>query len=359
MSRLVQLLRDDFLAQADAGMRLMVSVGADRALIPAGHNGPHYALETPVRNTCHWLTAFLIAYRLTSDIRFRQSAISLRNWLLDGNVHFRRGVFVMRQSLGSDWCNGVIGPAWVIEALARLSDIEDKQACSFLRDYISRHRFDVHSRAWIRDDPGRRKRGIDGTLDHQAWMAAALADAGERETVGSFLDGLHAGGLHLDGNRIRHILMFGGIKGWAVRTMYHRACLSRPSHMAEIEEGYHIYTMLPLVRLRARHPGHPFFASDAWGRACGWLTTASIERCFTSRYGAGYNAPGLELPAVWMACPGEIPLVEDDVIEVWRRQRERTFDAATGLHTKGCPDAVTLASRAYELGLGLETTRGA
>ena len=42
--------------------------------MPAGHNGPYFDLETPVRNTGHWLMTFLKVYSITKKKIFFNAA---------------------------------------------------------------------------------------------------------------------------------------------------------------------------------------------------------------------------------------------------------------------------------------------
>jgi len=57
--------------------------------MPAGHNGPYNDLETPVRNTGHWLMTFLKVYEITKEIRFLNAATKALCYLLSKQVRPR------------------------------------------------------------------------------------------------------------------------------------------------------------------------------------------------------------------------------------------------------------------------------
>jgi hypothetical protein len=46
-----------------------------KGYMPAGHNGPYFDPETPVRNTAHWCISFIKSYRISKRIEFREAAI--------------------------------------------------------------------------------------------------------------------------------------------------------------------------------------------------------------------------------------------------------------------------------------------
>ena len=59
-------LHEVIVSSASAALTLQRDDGS----MPAGHNGPYYDPETPVRNTAHWLITFSRAYELSGAERF-------------------------------------------------------------------------------------------------------------------------------------------------------------------------------------------------------------------------------------------------------------------------------------------------
>ena len=88
-----------------------------------GWNGPHFALETPVRNSCHWLVTYSILFNVTGDEKYKKHAYDIFHWLTIDNPFFQSGYYINRQRQGQDFCNGVIGNAWIYEAFCIFEDV--------------------------------------------------------------------------------------------------------------------------------------------------------------------------------------------------------------------------------------------
>jgi hypothetical protein len=343
------------LASASA---LSIRISRTREFFPGGTNGPHGALETPVRNTCHWIVALLRGFHFCAERSLFDRAMRLRAWLLDaGNPFSHYPTFRMRSAEGTDAVNGVIGAAWLLEALHELVVATgDEEARKRGTDLLAAHPFD-RVLAWRRHDPITNRHSVDYTYDHQAWLAAAIADWGGARALDarSFLDALHRGALETraDG-RIAHLYRANGPKAIALRARYELNERRRPGSREELECGYHLYSLLPLARLRRHFASHPFFTGETLGSALSYCTTERMLRLRTNRFGYAYNAPGLELPIVFRAFSPRLPLDVEDVAAVMDDQARVTMDPATGLHTRNTPDPLTLSARIYELALALD-----
>jgi hypothetical protein len=101
-----------FLDSAKVGLKKQRSDGS----MPAGHNGPYFDKETPVRNTCHWLVTFLTAYEKTKKEEFLKASEKCIDYLLKEKQKYKYN-YLCRKSEKKDECNGLIGPAWIMEAL--------------------------------------------------------------------------------------------------------------------------------------------------------------------------------------------------------------------------------------------------
>ena len=107
-------LYDLLLQTASQGIELIDPV---KGHMPPGHNGLYHDPETPVRNSSHWLITFLKAYEISGEEQFCNAAHTLVEYL--GGEELRPGstTFLCRTNPQKDSCNGLIGQAWVIEAL--------------------------------------------------------------------------------------------------------------------------------------------------------------------------------------------------------------------------------------------------
>ena len=356
MKNLFEIASKTLIASTTDAQNWLVDLGDGSAFMPAGHNGPHFALESPVRNTSHWLVAFLIAQRITGDKRFADAIAKIRSWLVTENPYYRKDSYVLRQRGNQDWCNGVIGHAWVLEAFARLGRYEnDELAISLAENIIENHRFDKLANAWRRHDPENERYGVDYTYDHQAWLAAAIGDLGQSHDVGMFLAHSNKKGFGVrESGRIKHILTANTPRGLAVRLRFLMREYLNAKWVTEIENAYQIYTLFPLARLYGNNSQHPLFQSEKFERALNYCTKPFLDSLNNTPYGFGYNAPGLELPMVYLAFHNRLPLSEDDVIDILEEQLNFTLSPVMNLLAVRTPDPMTLSARIYELGLFCE-----
>ena len=56
-------LKDIIISQAQIALTRQQGDGS----MPAGHNGPYFEPEYPIRNTAHWCLTFLHCFRVTDD----------------------------------------------------------------------------------------------------------------------------------------------------------------------------------------------------------------------------------------------------------------------------------------------------
>lgn len=347
-----RLVADACLNAAEAARGWEVRLDEHRSFMPAGHNGPYQQLETPLRNTAHWLVTYSIAHALTGDESFKEVGLRLSAFLQRPGA-FRGRYALLHRQIGTDRCNGVIGPAWVIEALARSAlYLGDEDAGEMARQELESLPFDRRAGAWCRVDPDIGPRGIDYTYNHQAWLAAAAADVpgriGQSRAL-EFLDRSVAGGLQVGQDGIiRHVLYTPNPRSLGMVARLKVLRKIRPAVVAEKEWGYHLYSLFPLLRLSLRFPEHPLYRSSQFCAAVDRaLSGAFRDALKQNRFAYPYNAPGFEMPLLCVLRE----VSERDLRSIYMRQCKNTLDPATGLHTRGTSDPVTLASRIYELAM--------
>jgi len=147
----------------------------------AGHNGPYNDPETPVRNSAHFLYALCTAYELTGDKRFLDSAERALRFLLSNEYIDKYGIYTCRLAKGKDSTNGVIGHAWLIEALLKASTHFGAEARKAAEKLWSLHYFDYTVGAWAKPATGNSSTSYDHTFNHQLWFAACAAELGGDE----------------------------------------------------------------------------------------------------------------------------------------------------------------------------------
>lgn len=331
-------------------------------IMAGGINGPYFDVETPVRNTAHWLITFSLLFDETKDEKFEAASRLLLNFLLDDNVFCRKGVYVQRQKAGKDWSNGVIGQAWVIESLVIAGKtLGSFEAIERAKRAASSFSFHPKVKAWSRIDSADGKSAIDYTLNHQLWFAAAKleADISNVGEVDKFLDSLELGSFKIRGNGlICHLLYSSSIKAIILRYRYLFFEKRNISKVIEKENGYHLFNLYPLARLYLHRPEHSFFQNKKFIHAVNYCISeefiASLEG---NKYAYPYNSPAFEIPFILETFKSFLPLgSEEKVLAIQKKlmdsQLKLTFEKESQLLSLNCPDSQTLTARIYEVILG-------
>lgn len=358
-----------FLRMAEAGRGQLFWVDGETALVPGGHNGPYLDLESPVRNSAHWLSTMAAAFHLTGDEGFRRAGAALARYLMSASPSVD-GVIVQRQRFPKDWTNGVIGPAWVSEGLSLASrhlGIEAAGAAGAAN--LRRLGFDDGRGLWKAFDPATGASGVDRTVNHQLYCSAIAAcypdDMTLRGRVERSIETALPKLIRTDQNgilehhlaeppmrRLQHAAIDHVRSGLGPRlrraAMGHGAVTDK----GQRDRGYHLFSLYAAVRL-AKAANRPEVLSipdlRAAARTLSSLTTD--ERYRTNDYTFAYNPPGFELPYVALSLPetqgDALMLLSLDMLQA---QMDMTLEPETGLFTRGTRDPLTLSARAFELG---------
>lgn len=336
---------------ASSVLGFKVCTSKSQAYIPGGVNGPYFDLETPVRNTAHWLISYSILYKLEGDQKFKTVALQLLEFLLQTESYKKGDIYIHRQRGGKDWTNGVIGQAWVTEALGVAGSIlEHEVATKKAVDCADSLTFDQKIGAWLRPEIESFKSQIDYTLNHQLWFAAAKAEAAKGKycpNIESFLTKLNNGALRTRNNgQINHLFYSSSLKGLLLQARYRALEASNKSAVLEKEAGYHLYNLHPLARLKFYYPEHDLFQNQKVKTALGFIKTDTFKYLlFKNGYSYCYNSPGFEFPLI-----NEIfELNTNGLVDYYLGQQlEETWCAESKLFNKNNPDPVTLTARVYE-----------
>jgi hypothetical protein len=176
-------LADLIVRTAEAGLRLQHPDGS----FPAGCNGPYGDPETPIRNTAHWAITLLAAHRLSGGEQLSAGAVRARDVLMAPGARPMGATFLCRTNPDKDFANGLIGQAWVIEALATLHEaLDDRRAHEVATQVFLLHPFSDARGLWRRVNVDGSHLTIDATFNHQLFFAAAgaLLDPLGRSEIG-------------------------------------------------------------------------------------------------------------------------------------------------------------------------------
>lgn len=346
--------------------------------MPAGHNGPYRDPETPVRNTSHWIISFAKAFELTNDERYLNASREAVEFLLNDRKFNYGYSYIQREKSGKDVINGVIGPAWVIEALVfAYKRFGDEEILSKAWNLQRIHDFNETLNLWHRCDPEGKTGRIDYTFNHQLWFAAASAvlnklcnDDTISNQLTSFFDGIQFNLQTYPSGLIRHGILRRDTFSDRVKNFIRPAYgfyerLSSGKTMKYKEQGYHFFNLFAFAKIHKAGFHHSFFDGAGFGKMLSYgfsyeladsLLVNRDERDVTrlpenknipcNRYGYPYNAVGFEAPFV-----NDVFSLENDalVASFFEKQLELTYNFQEKLFVNSTEDPTTLNSRIYEL----------
>lgn len=316
---------------------------------PPGHNGPYRDPETPVRNTAHWTVLLSHIHSLTGAGEIEDAVRRAVGYLRSTAARPGRHSFVCRTNPRKNACNGLMGQAWAIEALATAgSTFQERSWVDAAADTFLAHPFDPQRRLWRMVEPDGRILGFDPTFNHQLWFAAAgglIADSHDdvRHRVLAFLDATRSHHLRTArSGRIRHALWFN--KRNLVRHPIRTVRVRRELPVKEI--GYQSFNLYAFALLRERFVDHGLWASRGFQRSLDLLETRGYERDIANNpFGFPYNPPGFEVPfALEVFGRGGRERIRGWV----ERQLAFGWDPATACTSRNSPDPRTAAARFYE-----------
>ena len=323
---------------------------------PAGCNGPYRDPETPVRNTAHWLITLLRAHAISGELRFRDAAARAARYLTIPEARPHDASFVCRTTPHKDACNGLIGQAWVIEALVAASEhLGEERYRALARRVFELHPFDAAIGLWHRMHVDGQPGLIDMTFNHQLWFAAAgaLLEDDPAGTVGRqvlrFLDRAHASHFQIarSGRVIHRIVEPRAEPARAGAARGPRGRLARSRRRADAvrrEIGYHAYNLYGFALLQRRFPGHRLWRSRKLGAALRFAATDRYVRGLEhNEYAYPYNPVGFEVALALQVFPAARRATRGRRADAWwvERQLERGVAGAMA-------DPATCAARLYE-----------
>jgi len=321
---------------------------------PSGRNYTYDEPETPVRTTSHWTVILSEVYKITGKEKFRKASVAAVNYLLSDETRPHGYSYHCRDESGKDRCNGLIGQAHPIRALAHAGPILGHQdAINIAEEVFMMHPFDEELGLWERVEINGKKLSFDRTLNHQIVFAAGSSKLVPVSSVAAnrisrFLDQLPSNiELHPDG-LIKHYIrpppikisktVFGCLRHWPLlmnEVVFHY--YSRSSERRKKEIGYQPVNLRALAQLRTRFQDHKTWSNKKIQPS---LRTGNVDDCNNVTYGS--VIPGISFAWVAHAFLNDIEktkyLIEKDL------QKKLNFD--THLLESNLVDSMDMSSAA-------------
>lgn len=119
--------------QQEKYMRMVADLNYEKfyeqGFATAGHNGPHGHVDTPVRNTSHYLIIYTYLYKKSCSEKYLRICRKFADYLCKCQSLSKSGAIKCMESDFFDHLNGLIGQGWVIEALIYYYEVSHDERC--------------------------------------------------------------------------------------------------------------------------------------------------------------------------------------------------------------------------------------
>lgn len=337
----------------------------------AGHNGPHGHTDTPVRNTAHYLIIYSYLYRQYNEQAFADVCATFYEYLKMKQGESKSGAIQCMVSEQFDHLNGLIGQAWVIEALIYYYEtFHVDEAVAIAEKIFRAQKYNWDKHLWHRIELDGTDKGIDVTSNHNVWFAGCsykLAEYCNAIDIDAIIKDFLENGQHVILNTYKSGLIVHPVvcddpllkQGqWKeiVRALLSpfKAFYPRKLDKHYMDYGYHIYDLYGYSILLNQYGGMSIFGSDNFKKALSFGSNTEIllrlnnvsNPAKTNVYFYPYNSPAFEWPFV-AKVNGFIS--EEDLRLLWANQLKIMYDENTGEMTRNNPDIETWNARTYEI----------
>lgn len=354
--------------------------------LSGGENGPHSNPETPVRNTAHHLVLFSKLFEQTGDEKFRDAAYQATEYLETAEARPHGYTFDHRRG-AADRCNGTIGQAWTIEAIAEAGRVLDIPGLiDIAEEVFLQHPFNERIGYWKRVEIDGEVLCFDTTFNHQLWFAAAgglLAghhdvDPKIDRQVRCFLNrcrmmmGQRESGLfdllskppirlypyvgYADNRgRMLAVLLAFAVPFWDHQTIRELTLRVTPISKLPMSSdeyyerlvGYQSFHLYGFALLQEVYPNHELWDDTFIQRGMEHTETDRFVRDLEENlYGYPYNISGVEMAYAEQVFGENCTSVKEKWLS---RQFEKCWDMETGMMSRNNPDPKTLTARLYEV----------
>ncbi len=357
------LLSDIILQSCEAAFQFQ----SDDGSFPPGHNGPYHDQETPIRNTSHWLISMLKAYEISNKSKFKDSAWKAAQFLLLPTGRPMNATFFCRKNPEKDFCNGLIGQAWVIEALAIAGvKLEDSRYHDLAREIFLLHPFDHKVGLWRRVNVDGSYHTYDIAFNHQLWFASAGAllnsntNAPIDTEIKRFLDQTRESHLQVDDSgRIIHSISLpkpSSMRNRISQYLHRRSNLLKKNNQTVYNDnqlvykeiGYHAFNLYAFALLKRCIPEDPLWQSTKFLSTLNFMNKSEfINGLEDNIYGYPYNPPGFEVALTIQEFSSFTSFSKP--AEWWvEQQLRRCYDMDKKMMSRSTEDEKTHAARMYE-----------
>ena len=351
----------------------------DMNFCPAGKNGPYQFKDTPVRNTAHWSIIYSYLWKKTNENKYKELAFVFLEYLLSEQKKSASGAIQCMEGKEYDKLNGLIGQAWVIEALiyaAKVYNIEKFYDVAI--EIFNSQIFDENEGIWYRTDLDGTKLGFDYTTNHQVWFAASglmILDYKFNKEIACKIDEF----LNIINDKHFDIYSDGLIKHYLklkrppihskyyyfkqnIKNLIYPLKKFDPNRFDKKSQeiGYHLFELYGYGIVKQYRPEYKLYDKICFQKAVNYgLNIDKLNKKMNvynffrnpkaklNFYTYGYNSPAFEYPYIEYIFKGKCTKqISDKLLDI---QEKITLNNLTGMLERNTNDAETLTARCYEL----------
>lgn len=254
----------------------------------AGCNGPYRNKVTPVRNSAHWLVTYAILFENTNNSKYKDVANVLIDYLLNKAIYGKNKVIKVINDDKFGYGNGLIGQAWVIEALVVAYKIFNSKDClSRAEELFYAQKFNEERGLWEFIDSDGINKGCWIAYNQQLWFSAVgsmVYDCNKDENINAniirFLDCQNKNLKIYNTGLIAHFIY----PKKSVDKLKHRLRMIlsyisnkigffRKRSLFYYEKGYNLFSIQGYAMLYDEYKDHKFFKSRKFKKILSYGTS--------------------------------------------------------------------------------------
>lgn len=351
MTRLYDLI----IKSAEKGIKLQEKHGN----MPGGNNGPWRFKDTPVRNTSHWLIIFLTAYKLTKRKEFKLAAKKAADYLTSKKARPYNGSFFCCKDHPVP-SNGLIGQAWVIEALILAStELKNPSYKKTAIEVFLMHHFNEKLGLWHNTDlKGNPHRDVNKTFNQQLMFATVgkiLAKNSNSKIISSrveiFLKNLEKNLEIYSNGLIFHEIAYRKRGNFFRKPRDYFYYLKKKGFNKKgLSIGYHSFNLyiFSLLRNQAGLTNHKFWNSSKFKKILKYTKSRGYSKKLTkNEFAFSYNPTGFEI-AYTLKTFFKHKSCEREAYNLINKQIKLHYSFKENLMSINTSDRNTLSARIYE-----------
>ena len=350
-------LENIIIASAQAGLKLQRDDGS----FPSGHNGSWNVQETPVRNTAHWLLTQAKAYEITQNITFKDAVEKAGVYLMGSKARPFGYTFHIMERKG--WStNGIVGQAWVLEALLTAYQIlQNDKFMDAARDLVMKHSFNKKLSLWcITTLEGKISREHT-TLNQQIWFTALAHKVGMMTNdshirENTVLSANSFPGLFKYNGKFIHMIVSEKIYlKYDIKSylMWKWNFIKNRKNFDALSKGYIAYSLYPLALLHETDRSLPVWNNPRLRKLIAsslvyldrYIFRYAVE---DNPYAFTYHPTGFETAFILESFSGFSDQTKRTKKDWITKQLDQHYDFQDNLMCKNTCDPVTLSARLYE-----------